>query len=73
MTNFNFDPDVSPGDNIKLFFEHLREREPNLAALLERNIEKLIPLPSGVPRREARKSVNEAIRDALSHDQADPS
>jgi hypothetical protein len=65
MADFSFDPDLSPEENIELFFNHLEQRDLEMTQLLRDNIEKLLPLPSGQGRRAAREAFNRAIREAL--------
>jgi len=61
MNDFNFDPNLPPDENIKIYFEHLRTRDNNMTQILENKIKKLIPLPDSGIRNSVRKSVNSEI------------
>jgi hypothetical protein len=66
MANFNFDKLKSPEENIKLFFEHIRQVDPEMATILETNVYDLLPLPqSGINRNALRQKANSTIEKAL--------
>jgi len=66
MDDFNFDPNLPPDENIKIFFEHLKTLDNKMARILENKIKKLIPLPdSGARRSSIRQSVNSEILQLL--------
>ena len=47
MVAFEFDPQISPDENIDCFFEYLKDRNPKFAKLLKQNIQEVFPLSSG--------------------------
>lgn len=61
MDDFNFNPNLPPDENIKIFFEHLKTRDNNMARILENEVNKLIPLPDSSRRNSIRQSVNSEI------------
>jgi hypothetical protein len=66
MDDFNFDPNLPPDENIKIFFEHLKTLDNKMAQILENKVKKLIPLPdSGTRRSSIRQSVNSEILQLL--------
>ena len=66
MDDFNFDPNLPPDENIKIFFEHLKTLDNKMARILENKVNKLIPLPdSGARRSSIRQSVNSEILQLL--------
>ena len=65
MDFFNFDTNLPPDENIKIFFEHLRTRDNNMARILENEVKKLIPLPDSSRRNSIRHSVNSEILKVL--------
>jgi len=66
MTNFNFDKSKSPDENITLFFEHLQQVDPEMAAILETNVYNLLPLSQPGPGRNAlRQQTNLIIERTL--------
>ena len=44
MNVFNFDPNLPPDENIKIFFEYLKTLDNKMARILENKLKKLIPL-----------------------------
>ena len=70
---FRFDPSLSPKENIDRFLAHLRERDPELSALLANHVNGMLPLPLDAQERAARRSVfNTAIATALDADGEEP-
>jgi len=66
MDDFNFDPNLPPDENIKIFFEHLKTLDNKMARISENKVKKLIPLPdSGTRRSSMRQSVNSEILQLL--------
>ena len=66
MNDFNFDLNLPPDENIKIFFEHLKTLDNKMARILENKVKKLIPLPDSGPRRiSIRQSVNSEILQLL--------
>lgn len=66
MNVFNFNPNLPPDENIKIFFEHLKTLNNKMARVLENKVKKLIPLPdSGIKRSSIRQSVNSEILQLL--------
>ena len=66
MDDFNFDSNLPPDENIKIFFEHLKTLDNKMARILENKVKKLIPLPdSGARRSSIRQSVNSEILQLL--------
>jgi hypothetical protein len=66
MPDFSFDPETTPDQNIKAFFDFLEVTYPEEAALLRTNIRHLRPLPEeSAKRSEARVRANKAIEAAL--------
>lgn len=61
MDDFNFDPNLPPDENIKIFFEHLKTLDKKMARILENKVKKLIPLPDSSRRNSIRQSVNSEI------------
>lgn len=74
---FRVDPDLTPEENIELFFEQLKESEPKLTGILLENLPKLRPLPpSGASRTAAREAFHKAVVESMdsgSGDQGDQS
>jgi len=66
MDDFNFDPNLPPDENIKIFFDHLKTLDNKMSRILENKVKKLIPLPDSGPRRSSiRLSVNSEILQLL--------
>ena len=66
MDDFNFDPNLPPDENIKIFFDHLKALDNKMSRILENKVKKLIPLPDPGPRRNSiRLSVNSEILQLL--------
>ena len=65
MPNFEFDPSISSEANIERFYGHLATVNTSLADLLKTEIKRLLPLPSGPDRTEARMAVDRAIHNAI--------
>jgi len=66
MDDFNFEPNLPPDENIKIFFEHLKTLDNKMARILENKVIKLIPLPDpGTRRSSIRQSVNSEILQLL--------
>ena len=66
MDDFNFDPNLPPDENIKIFFDYLKTLDNKMSRILENKVKKLIPLPdSGARRSSARQSVNSEILQLL--------
>jgi hypothetical protein len=61
MDDFNFDTNLPPDENIKIFFEHLKTLDNKMSQILENKIKKLIPLPDSGIRNSIRQSVNSEI------------
>jgi len=69
---FQFDIELSPEENINLFFEHIKGVDENLARLLQDSIYKLIPLPEPGPSRNSlRKKINSEILELLEKQSTD--
>ena len=66
MSEFSFDPELSPQQNIERFLKHLEIKDHEMAALLRANLGKLSPLPTEPQERTAaRKAFNQAVADSL--------
>ena len=66
MDDFNFDPNLPPDENIKIFFGHLKTLDTKMARILEKKVKKLIPLPDyGTKRNSIRQTVNSEILQLL--------
>ncbi|MDP8226863.1 MAG: hypothetical protein P9L89_04390 [Candidatus Celaenobacter polaris] len=65
MDEFKFSQDLSPEENIELFFILLGMFDEEMTTLLKDNIDKILPLPSSLQRTNARISFNEAIMKGL--------
>ena len=66
MANLEFDPALTPDENIDRFFAHLSAQFPEAAALLKANIGQLLPFPTDSGARStARAKFHKAIAVAL--------
>ena len=66
MPQFSFSDTQSPDENIRGFFEHLRQLDPELSPILEACVFDLLPLPQqGPARNAARQRTNARIEQAL--------
>jgi hypothetical protein len=67
MADFNFDEKLSTENNIELFHKHLESIDKDMAALLRKNIGKMLPLPDigTTQRTQVRQSFNKEIAEAL--------
>ena len=67
MTPFTFVDAISPEENIRAFFEHLREVDEELAHALEGNIDLLFPSRDSRQRRTEFNSKVQQFLDSLDH------
>lgn len=66
MTDFTLDGNKRFGENATDFLENVKEIDPEMAAILEANWDKLLPVVLGGERdTKARTAFNEAIATAL--------
>jgi hypothetical protein len=62
MAKFQFNDSLSPEDNITLFFEHLKHRDPEMANALISSLSNIHPLPENSAARTAgRRHFHEII------------
>ena len=66
MTQFSFSDTQSPDENIRDFFQHIRQLDPDLAPILENCVVNLLPFPQpGPARNAARQRTNSQIEQSL--------
>jgi len=66
MSEFSFEPELSPHANIERFFKYLEKIDQEMTQVFRANIDKLLPLPADSQgRTSARMAFNTAIVDAL--------
>ncbi len=67
MAAFRFDPAATPESNLDAFWIHLKTITPEFAELLEKNVDRMLPLPEakGNDRTELRVKFNSAIAKEL--------
>ena len=66
MPRFTFDENLTSQDNIRLFYDHLRSIDAELATILQTAMADILPLPEAGPGRNARRArANSRIQTAL--------
>lgn len=65
MAKFEFDPKLTPADNIEKFFKHLDGQNAPFAKMLRENIDTMLPLAEGQQRTTDRNLFNDAITKLL--------
>ena len=66
MSEFSFEPELSPQANIERFYKYLEKIDQEMTQVFRANIDKLLPLPADSQgRTSARIAFNAAVADAL--------
>ena len=66
MSEFSFEPELSPQANIERFYKYLEKIDQEMTQVFRANIDKLLPLPADSQgRTSARMAFNTAVVDAL--------